>query len=360
MCIRDSINAEYGEHSRNKMAQTEEAVQMNHIEYVPGCDAEGLVLGSSLRPSPGPGEVLIKVAFAGVGGTDLAQRRGNFNPKPGSPAHHAIMGLEISGTVHSLGEGVDCLEPGARVCALLYGGGYASWAVVPVEQVLELPESISLEQGAALPENYWTVWANVFSQGFGNMLRDGQTLLVHGGAGGIGSTAIAMAKSFGKTVLTTVSSQEKADAVKSWGADHAIDYTKVDFVDKVHEITAGAGVDVVLCFVGGDYLPRNVQCLANHGRLVQIGLRGGKDVAFDIKVLMHKWGKITGGHLRPRSTKEKGELRDCLREHVLPKLVDGTLVAPTIHAVLPLARASEAHHMLETGQVIGKIILNCE
>jgi NADPH2:quinone reductase len=310
-------------------------------------------------PQIGAEDVLIQVAYSGVGGTDFAQRKGNFNPKPGSPPHHLIMGLEVSGLVAKVGERVTDFREGDRVCALLYGGGYSEYAVAPTQQVLELPDCLTLAEGACVPENFWTVWANLFEPAFGNLLErpTEKTLLVHGGAGGIGSTALTLASAFGVRTITTVSSTAKAEAAKRFGADVAIDYTQRDFVEGVMEATGGHGADVVLCYLGGDYMPRNVAALAKHGRLVQLGLRRGKDVTFDFKALMNKWGVVTGGHLRPRTLAQKHATRDALREHVLPRWREGTLPKPEVMLTMPLAEAGRAHAMLEEGKIIGKVLL---
>eukprot|EP00929_Paragymnodinium_shiwhaense_P002831 TRINITY_DN103141_c0_g1_i1.p1 TRINITY_DN103141_c0_g1~~TRINITY_DN103141_c0_g1_i1.p1 ORF type:complete len:359 (-),score=49.06 TRINITY_DN103141_c0_g1_i1:244-1320(-) len=353
------------------------ASTMRHIQYEPGCDPSGLkVVTDGGVPVPAPNEVLIQVAYCGVGGTDMAQRKGNFNPKPDCPKHHRIMGLEVSGVVTGLGADVaqakekgalpkalEKLQVGSRVAALLYGGGYAEYTVVPLEQLLMLPDCLTLEQGAAVPENFWTVFVNVFMPDFGNLLKDAseKTLLVHGGAGGIGSTAITLARYFGtKRIITTVSSAEKAKFVKEkLGEDVVtIDYTKQDFVQEVKAVTDGHGADVILCFVGGDYVAKNVDALAFYGRLVQIGLRKGKDVTFDLKVLMHKFGVLTGGHLRPRSLKQKEEIRDELAKHVVPGWESGKLSPPEVQEVLGLADAGKAHERLANGNIIGKLILD--
>jgi len=337
---------------------------MKHIVNPPGCTAEELTLGESARPDVGPGEVLIEVHFAGVGATDIALRKGtsHVKPKEGTPPHHLILGLELSGIVTELGEGTTAFNIGDRVCALVYGGGYAEWTVVPQEQVLLLPDNMSLEVGATLPENFFTVWANVFHPAAGNLLENPEqkTLLVHGGAGGIGSTAIALAHRMGAKVITTISSESKAEAVKRFGADVAINYKTEDFVERVKEETDGKGVDVILCFIGGEYTARNIEALANYGRLVQIGLRGGREVSFDWKILMNKWATMTGGHLRPRTIEQKGQLRDALREHVVPLWTDGSLPMPEVHAILPLAEAGKAQLILENSEVIGKVILKCK
>jgi len=334
--------------------------KMRHVSYEPGCDASGLVLAESPLPAVSSNDVLIQVAYSGVGGTDLAQRRGNFNPKAGSPDHHLIMGLEVSGIVAQVGDGVADFRVGDRVAALLYGGGYSQYALAPQQQVLGLPDALSLTEGAAVPENFWTVYANLFEPAFGNLLENPaeKTLLVHGGAGGIGSTALALSRALGVgKIITTVSSEEKAEAAKRFGADAAIDYTGTDFVEGVMEETQGKGADVILCFLGGDYTPRNIAALANHGRLIQLGLRRGKDVTFDFKALMNKWGMVSGGHLRPRTLQQKEATRDALKEHVLPLWESGELDTPEIMEVLALEEAGEAHKMLEEGRVVGKIVL---
>ena len=339
--------------------------KMEHISYTPGCDASGLSMSHSPLPSVTSNDVLIQVEYSGVGGTDLAQRRGNFNPKPGSLDHHLIMGLEVSGIVAQVGDEVTDFQEGDRVAALLYGGGYSQYALAPQQQIIEVPDNVSLAQGAAMPENFWTVYANLFEPAFGNLCEkpEEKTLLVHGGTGGIGSTALLLSKALGvNKVLTTVSSPEKMEAAKRFGADVAINYTETDFVDEVMKATQGKGADVILCFLGGDYTPRNVEALAPFGRLIQLGLRRGKDVTFDFKVLMNKWGMMTGGHLRPRTLEQKEATRNALREHVLPLLESGALDKPEIMDVLRLDEAGKAHKMLEEGKVVGKIVLKpwCE
>jgi len=339
--------------------------KMEHITYTPGCEPSGLSLSNSPLPAVTPNDVLIQVEYAGVGGGDFAQRRGNFNPKPGCPDHHLIMGLECSGIVAQVGEEVTEFQEGDRVAALLYGGGYSQYALAPKQQVLELPDNLSLAEGAAIPENFWTVYTNLFEPAFGNLCEkpEEKTLLVHGGAGGIGSTALQLSKALGvKKVITTVSSPEKVEAVQRFGADVAINYKEKDFVEEVMEATQGKGADVILCFLGGDYTPRNVEALAPFGRLVQLGLRRGKDVTFDFKKLMSKWGMMTGGHLRPRTLEQKEATRNALRDHVLPLLESGALAKPEIMDILRLDEAGKAHTMLEEGKVIGKVVLKpwCE
>ena len=334
--------------------------RMEHVSYTPGCEASDLSLSHSPLPVVTPNDVLIQVEYAGVGGTDLAQRRGNFNPKPESLDHHSIMGLEVSGIVAKVGEDVTDFQKGDRVAALLYGGGYSQYALAPQQQVLELPDNLSLAQGAAIPENFWTVYANLFEPAFGNLCEqpEEKTLLVHGGTGGIGSTALLLSKALGvQKVITTVSSTEKMEAAQRFGADVSINYTEADFVEEVMQATQGKGADVILCFLGGDYTPRNVETLAPFGRLVQLGLRRGNNVTFDFKVLMNKWGLMTGGHLRPRTLEQKEATRNALREQVLPLLKSGVLAVPEVMDVLRLDEAGKAHTMLEEGKVVGKIVL---
>ena len=334
--------------------------KMQHVSYIPGCTHSDLSITYSPLPKVTPNNVLIQVEYAGVGGTDLAQRLGNFNPKHDSPDHHLIMGLEVSGIVAEVGEEVTDFQKGDRVVALLYGGGYAQYALAPQQQVLELPDNLTLTQGAAIPENFWTVYANLFEPAFGNLCErpEEKTLLVHGGTGGIGSTALLLSKALGvQKVITTVSSREKMEAAKRFGADVAINYTDTDFVNGVMEATDGKGADVILCFLGGDYTPRNISALAPFGRLVQLGLRRGKDVTFDLKVLMSKWGMVTGGHLRPRTLEQKETTRNALREYVLPLWQSGALNKPEVMKILTLQEAGEAHRMLEEAEVVGKIVL---
>ena len=334
--------------------------KMQHVSYIPGCSPSELSITYSPLPTVTPNDVLIQVEYSGVGGTDLAQRRGNFNPKQDSPDHHLIMGLEVSGIVAQVGDDVTGFRQGDRVMALLYGGGYAQYALAPQQQVLEVPDTLTLEQGAAIPENFWTVYANLFEPAFGNLCEkpEEKTLLVHGGTGGIGSTALLLSKALGvRQIITTVSSPEKMEAAKRFGADVAINYNETDFVEKAMEATQGKGVDVILCFLGGDYTPRNIDAMAPFGRLVQLGLRRGKDVTFDFKVLMNKWGLVTGGHLRPRTLEQKEATRNALRDLVLPLWKSGGLEKPEVMKVLRLEEAGEAHRMLEKGVVVGKVVL---
>jgi NADPH2:quinone reductase len=302
-------------------------------------------------PIPGAGEVLIRVAAAGVNRPDLLQREGHYAPPPGASD---IPGLEVAGTVVGVGPGVDDLAPGQHVCALVAGGGYAEYCAAPVPQCLPIPAGLSLVEAAALPETYFTVWHNVFERG---RLTAGETILVHGGASGIGTTAIQLGRAFGARVFATAGSAEKCAACIRLGADRAIDYRREDFVAVIREATGGKGIDVILDMVGGDYIPRNLACLAVEGRLVQIAFLSGSKQEIDILPLMMKRLTLTGSTLRPRTVAQKGAIADALRARVWPLLEAGT-VAPVIHATFPLRRAAEAHRLMESSAHIGKIVLD--
>ena len=248
-------------------------------------------------PSPRPGEVLVKVAFAGVNRPDVAQRKGDY---PAPPEASPLPGLEISGTIVALGEGVDSLCVGDRVCALVAGGGYAQYCLADAGQCLPVPESLALDEAAALPETLFTVWHNVFERGWAS---EGETILVHGGTSGIGTMTILLAKLFGLTVIVTCGSAEKCARAMEIGADHAIDYKTQDFVAEVARITDGSGVNLVLDMISGDYVPRNLKCLAQDGRHVWIAVLGGAKATLDMAVIMSRRYTLTGSTLRPRSTK---------------------------------------------------------
>jgi putative PIG3 family NAD(P)H quinone oxidoreductase len=301
-------------------------------------------------PEAGAGEVLVRVAAAGVNRPDLIQRQGKYPPPPGASD---IPGLEIAGTIVSAGSAAERWRPGDRVCALLAGGGYAEYAAVPWEQCLPLPDCMAERDAAAIPETYFTVWTNLFDRG---ALHAGQTALVHGGTSGIGTTAIQLARAFGATVFATAGTPEKCDACLRLGAARAIDYKREDFVDVVRDTTSGRGVDVILDIVGGEYAARNLACLAVDGRLVQIGLLGGAKSTINLAVVMQKRATITGSLLRPRTPAEKGRIARALEQHVWPRLSRGE-VRPIIAAALPLERAADGHRMLEAGEVIGKVVL---
>lgn len=302
-------------------------------------------------PTPGDGEVLIRVAGAGVNRPDILQRRGAYPPPPGASD---IPGLEVSGTVAAVGAGVSAWKVGDAVCALVTGGGYATLCVAPAVQCLAVPTGMDLTTAAALPEAFFTVWTNLFERGG---LRLGETVLVHGGSGGIGTTAIQLAAARGATVLATAGSDAKCQACEELGAAQAINYRTADFVEAVRELTDGRGVDLILDIVGGSYVARNLESLATGGRLVQIGLMGGESEAVvDFRRVLNRRLTVTGSTLRPRSVEEKGEIASALRREVWP-LIDRGLVRPVIYRVFPLDRAADAHRLMESSEHIGKILL---
>jgi len=313
------------------------------------------VLRPVQRPDPQPGvnEVVVRVHAAGVNRPDLMQRQGKYPPPPGASD---IPGLELSGTVVAVGPVLDGetsrWAPGDLVCALVAGGGYAESAVVPAPQCLPIPAGMDPIAAAAIPETYFTVWTNVFQRG---QLRTGETLLVHGGTSGIGTTAIQLARAFGATVIATAGSDDKCAACERLGA-RAVNYRTTDFVAAVADLTGGLGVNVILDMVGGDYLERNLRSLAVEGRLLQIGLQGGAKTSIDLRLVMQRRVTLTGSTLRVRSVAEKAAIARELEQHVWPLLSSG-LVAPVIDRTLPLDRAAEAHRLLESGEVIGKIVL---
>lgn len=301
-------------------------------------------------PKPGPGEVLVRVAAAGVNRPDLLQRAGHYPPPAGASD---LPGLEVAGTVVALGQGATGWALGDAVTALVAGGGYAEYCVAPGEQCLPVPRGLDLAEAAALPETFFTVWTNVFERG---RLAHGEILLVHGGSSGIGTTAIQMARAFGARVLVTAGTPEKCAACLALGAERATNYRREDFVAAVREATGGRGVDVVLDMVGAPYFARNLECLAVEGRLVQIGVQQGPKAELNLLALMQRRLTVTGSTLRPRPVAEKGRIAAALRERVWPKIEAGE-VRPVLHARLPLAEAREAHRMMEAGAHIGKLVL---
>jgi putative PIG3 family NAD(P)H quinone oxidoreductase len=302
------------------------------------------------RPEPRAGEVLVRVAAAGVNRPDLMQRQGRYPPPPGASD---IPGLEIAGTIETVAADVTTWQAGDRVCALVSGGGYAEYAVAPAAQCLPVPSGFRMVDAAAMPETFFTVWHNVFERGH---LAAGETLLVHGGASGIGTTAIQLARAFGARVLATAGSAEKCAACAQLGAERAIDYRAEDFVTAVREATGGRGADVILDMVGGDYLARNLACLAVEGRRVQIAVQKGARGELDLLAVMQKRLTLTGSTLRPRPVEDKAAIARALRERVWP-LLEGGRVRPVIFETFPLARAADAHRVLESGQHIGKVVL---
>ena len=312
---------------------------------------EVMRLATGPVPAPKPDEVLIRVQAAGVNRPDVAQRQGAYPPPPNASP---ILGLEAAGEVVAVGAAVRTLKPGDRVCALTNGGAYAEYCVAPEAQCLPWPDGYDAPRAAALPENYFTVWANVFMHG---RLARGESLLVHGGSSGIGVTAIQLADAFGATVYATAGSDEKAAACRKFGAAAAINYRTEDFLDATKRLTDGRGVDVVLDMVGAPYFHRNLRCLAMDGRLVQIAfLQGSKVENFDLMPVMTRRLTITGSTMRPRTTAQKGEIADALRANVWPVLSHGRC-GPSIFATFPLAEVSAAHALLESSAHVGKIML---
>ncbi|HTP82136.1 MAG TPA: NAD(P)H-quinone oxidoreductase [Alphaproteobacteria bacterium] len=310
------------------------------------------VLKPATRPTPKPaaGEVLVKVAAAGVNRPDVLQRYGKYPPPPGASD---LPGLEIAGTVAAVGPGVTEFKPGDAVCALISGGGYAEYCTAPVPQCLPVPKRLSMVEAAAVPETFFTVWTNVFERG---RLKAGETFLVHGGASGIGTTAIQLAKAFGARVLATAGTPEKCEACRSLGADRAINYKSEDFVAIAKEATGGQGVDLTLDMVGGDYVGKNIDIAKVEGRIVQIAFLRSPKTEVNLAPLMIKRLTLTGSTLRARSVAEKGAVAAAVREHVWPLLESGK-VKPRIHATFPLADAAGAHRLMEADTHIGKIVL---
>jgi len=332
---------------------TEIPLQMNAITISEPGDADVMQLTSVTTPTPAAAEVLIRVAAAGINRPDVMQRQGMYPPPPGAPD---ILGLEVSGSVVAVGEAVTQFEIGDQICALVAGGGYAQYCIASEPLCLRIPENMDMVAAAALPETYFTVWTNIFERG---ALKSGESLLVHGGSSGIGTTAIQLAKQFGARVFITAGSDEKCQACIDLGADAAINYRSEDFVERIKALTDGQGVNLILDIVGGDYLPRNLKCLAVDGRLVQIALQHGPKVEMNLLPVMLKRLTITGSTLRPRSIEEKSQIADALRDQVWP-LLDSAAVRPLIHATFALGEAAEAHRMMELSQHIGKIVLTLE
>lgn len=327
---------------------------MNAIEISAPGAPEVLRLTQRERPEPGHGEVLIRVSASGVNRPDVLQRRGLYPPPPGAPD---LPGLEVAGVIES-GD-VEAMEAaglriGQHVCALLAGGGYAEYCVAPVGQVLPVPRGWSDVEAAGLPETFFTVWSNVFDRG---RLQAGETLLVHGGASGIGVAAIQMARAFGARVIVTVGSRDKAAACLRLGAEHAILYREHDFVAEVLRFTAGRGADVILDMVAGPYVEREIGCLADDGRLVIIAVQGGVQASFDAGQVLRRRLTITGSTLRPRPVAFKAAIARELRLRVWP-LIERGAIRPVVHRVLPAAQAAEAHALMEADTHVGKIILD--
>jgi len=301
-------------------------------------------------PAPSANQVLIKVEAAGINRPDVMQRKGLYPPPPGASD---IPGLEVAGTIQALGDGIDHLNIGDRVCALVTGGGYAGYCLASAALCLPVPEGLSFTQAAALPETFFTVWSNVFDRA---QLQPGETLLVHGGTSGIGTTAIQLAKAFSARIIITASSEAKCEFCLHLGANAAINYKEQDFVDEINRLTNGKGVDVILDMIGGDYFPRNLKCMSDDARLVQIAIQSGPKAEINLLPIMLKRLTITGSTLRARDDKFKAAIAAKLLEKVWPLLKSG-VIKPVIHSTFALTDAALAHQLMESSQHIGKIIL---
>ncbi|KQM85179.1 NAD(P)H-quinone oxidoreductase [Sphingomonas sp. Leaf23] len=314
---------------------------------------EVLVVVERPTPRPAQGEVLIRVAAAGVNRPDVLQRTGGYAPPPGAPS---IPGLEVAGHVVAVGDDADSHLIGQPVCALLAGGGYADYVAVSAGQCLPIPDGLSMVEAAALPETLFTVWTNLFERGYA---AEGDSVLVHGGTSGIGTMAILLGKLFGIEVIVTVGSDAKAQAARDLGAAHAINYRTEDFVQRVAEITGGKGVSVVLDMVGGDYVPRNLKCLGEDGRHVSIAVQGGACATVPLWDIMRRRLTLTGSTLRPRDAAFKEMVADELSRTVWPHVASGKL-RPVMDRTFPLEQAADAHRRMEAGDHVGKIVLTLE
>ena len=311
--------------------------------------AGGLALVQRPVPAPSPGEVLVRVAAAGVNRPDILQRRGMYPPPPGAPD---VLGLELAGEVVSVGPGAESLI-GQKVCALVAGGGYAEYCAAPAGTCLPVPKGLSLAEAAAMPETLFTVWVNLFERGFA---ADGDWALVHGGTSGIGTMAIALGNLFGLKVIVTCGTDDKCARARDLGAHAAINYREQDFVEEVHRVTGRAGVDVVIDMIGGDYVPRNLACLAEEGRHVSIAVQRGATAEIPIFDIMRRRLTLTGSTLRPRPVAFKTMVADEIARTVWP-YVEGGRLKPVIDSVFPLAEVEQAHERIEAGEHVGKIVL---
>jgi NADPH2:quinone reductase len=324
---------------------------MRQIEISAPGGPDVMHISQAAKPAPAQHQVLIRVAAAGVNRPDVQQRKGLYPPPPDASS---VLGLEVAGEVVSIGENAHGWHLGDRVCALVNGGGYAEYCAAPAGQCLPWPAGYDAVRAAALPETFFTVWANLFGLG---RLTAGETVLIHGGSSGIGTTAIQLARAFGARVFATAGSPEKCAACVTLGAEAAIDYKQEDFVERIHTLTAGRGVDVVLDMVAGPYVSRNTHALARDGRLVIVAVQGGlHDPELNFGLVMMKRLTITGSTMRPRTTAEKAAIARDLLEKVWPKL-DAGQCGPVIHGVFPLEQAAEAHRLMESSAHIGKIVL---
>ena len=327
--------------------------QMQFIDITEPGAPDVLQLANGPLPEVRSAEVLIKVMAAGVNRPDVLQRMGMY---PVPPTASPIPGLEVCGEVVEIGDGASKFSVGERICALVNGGGYAEYVAVPEGQCLPVPAGLSAIEAAALPETFFTVWTNVFDRG---ALKTGESFLVHGGSSGIGTTAIQLARARGARVFTTAGSKEKCAACEELGADLAVNYREQDFVEVIGEATGGKGVDVILDMVGGDYVPRNVELAALHGRVVIIASLRGRQADLNIGPIILKWLVVTGSVLRPRSNEEKAAIAASLFAHAWP-LIESGKVKPVIDTVFPFKDVARAHELMESSQHIGKIILDLE
>lgn len=323
---------------------------MKAVEISQPGGPEVLKLVERPMPEPKAGEVLVKVSAAGINRPDVFQRKGNY---PAPPGASDLPGLEVAGEIVGGDVGDTGLKVGDEVCALLAGGGYAEYCAIPAAQCLPIPKGLTDVEAAGLPETYFTVWSNVFDRG---RLSAGESLLVHGGASGIGTTAVQLATAMGHQVYATAGSDERARAVEGLGAVLGINYRSQDFVEEIKKATGGKGVDVVLDMVAGEYVNRNIQCVADDGRIVIIALLGGAKATIDCNQILRRRITVTGSTLRPRPVAFKADIAQALKKHVWPLLEQGK-IRPVVHATFPLDRACDAHAMMDAGEQIGKIVL---
>jgi NADPH:quinone reductase len=325
---------------------------MRFIDYGDGGGPEVLHLAEGPVPEIGPREVLIEVHFAGINRPDLLQRAGNYPPPPGASP---ILGLEVAGRIAAIGTEVTTWRVGDQVCALTPGGGYAEFCRTDERHCLPLPKGLSLAASAAIPETFFTVWANVVTRG---QLRSGESILIHGGSSGIGYTAIQIAKQFGAVVFATVGNEQKAQFCLGLGADHVINYRTADFVAEIKKLTNGGGIDIVLDMVGGPYIEKNISLLKSEGRLLQIAfLQGSRVPDFDFMPIMLRRLTVTGSTMRPRTVEEKAVIAAELRARIWPLLESGNIKI-VLHKTFEFSQFAEAHRMLERGEHTGKIVLS--
>ncbi len=328
-------------------------LSMKVVEIAQSGGPEALQISERSIPEIKSGEVLIQVAAAGLNRADIMQRNGKYPPPPGASD---ILGLEVSGTVAAVADDVTNLTVGDQVCALLAGGGYAQYCTAPASSCLPIPGRLDWISAAAVPETFFTVWTNVFMRG---QLKRGESVLIHGGSSGIGTTAIQLAGAFGAEVFATAGSREKCDACLQLGARHAINYRKQDFVEEIREQTNGRGVDVILDIIAGSYLPRNIKCLAMEGRMVIIATQGGYRTDLNVLPIMIKRLTVTGSTLRARTAEQKAEIARELLQHAWPLLEDGT-VSPIVDSVFSMQDVRKAHRRLDSGAHVGKVILKMD